>query len=233
VADRILIIEDQADIGSALAEHLRIEGFTVDVALTGEAGLDSAVSETPDLVILDLMLPGVSGETVLRTLRSDGVTAPVLILSARHEEVDKVHGFRLGADDYVTKPFGLLELLARVHALLRRAAERRSALASRATQIVFDRFVFDVSGHRVTRDGVELQMRPKERDLLFALVEHAGRTVSRDRLLKEVWGYAKGVDSRTIDWHIAELRRKLSGDESQTTLIRTIRKVGYLLTFES
>ncbi len=230
---RILIVEDEPDIAGALAEHLLLEGFSVEVAHDGETALAHAARTAPSLVVLDLMLPGISGETVLRSLRGDGYLGPVLILSAKQGEADKVHGFRLGADDYVTKPFGLLELLARVHALLRRTAPGSTGadatLATRATRIAFGPYVFDLSGHQVLLDGREVPLRPRERDLLFALLDRPGQGISRQRLLRQVWGYADGVDSRTVDWHVAELRRKLEDGSHGVTLIHTIRKVGYRL----
>ena len=230
-ARRVLLVEDQEDIARALAEHLRLEGHEVEIALTGEAGLGAVPRFRPDLMILDLMLPGIQGETVLRTLRGDGFNAPVLILSARGEETVKVNGFRLGADDYVTKPFGLLELLARVQSLLRRASPEASGPV-RGSRIAHNDLVFDLSGHRVTRAGCDVDLRPKERELLFALLERAGQTVPRERLLREVWGYAPDVESRTVDWHVAGLRRKLGDEESARPLIRTVRNVGYQLQLE-
>lgn len=230
-AQRVLLIEDQEDIARALAEHLRLEGHVVEVAPTGEVGLAVVPGFRPDLLILDLMLPGMQGETVLRTLRGDGFNAPVLILSARGDEAVKVNGFRLGADDYVTKPFGLLELLARVHSLLRRAAPGPSG-PIRGSRISHADLLFDLSAHRVTRAGEEVDLRPKERELLFALLERAGQTVTRERLLREVWGYAPDVESRTVDWHVAGLRRKLGDEDSVQPLIRTVRNVGYQLHLE-
>jgi DNA-binding response OmpR family regulator len=231
---RILIVEDEPDIAGALAEHLLLEGFAVDVAPDGESALAMAASRTPSLVVLDLMLPGIPGETVLRSLRGDGYLGPVLILSAKQGEADKVHGFRLGADDFVTKPFGLLELLARVHALLRRASTAVAGPeSSRTTRIAFGPYVFDLSGHQVLLDGHEIALRPRERELLFALLDRPGQTVSRPRLLRQVWGYADGVDSRTVDWHVAELRRKLEDGTHGATLIHTVRKVGYRLELEA
>jgi DNA-binding response OmpR family regulator len=225
---RILLVEDQADIATALAEHLRIEGHQVAIADTGEAGLASVLEAQPDLLILDLMLPGIPGEAVLRQARSAGVSCPVLILSARGEETVKVNGFRLGADDYVTKPFGLLELLARVDSLLRRThAEARVPV--RGSRIAHRHLVFDLAAHRVTRNGTDVDLRPKERELLFALLERAGQTIPRESLLRDVWGYAPDVESRTVDWHVAGLRRKLGDDEGGDALIRTVRNVGYLL----
>lgn len=229
---RILIVEDQEDIGRALAEHLQLEGYAVELAATGEDALQAVRLRTPDLLILDLMLPGISGETVLRTIRADAIVAPVLILSARGEEAIKVNGFRLGADDYVTKPFGLLELLARVDSLLRRTAPSAGMTPTRGSRISHRDLLFDLAGHQVLKSGVEVELRPKERELLFALIERAGQTISRERLLREVWGYAPDVESRTIDWHVAGLRRKLGDEDASVPLIRTVRNIGYQLTLE-
>lgn len=224
----ILIVEDERDIASALGEHLELEGHRVSFAFTGVEGVDAVRASVPTLVILDLMLPDIPGESVLRSLRASGYLGPVMILSARQSEVDKVRGFRLGADDYVTKPFGLLELLARVEALL-----RRSSAPPVRSIVSFGSITFDLAGFRVWRDGREVQLRPKERDLLFALLERAGRTVSREELLRNVWGYSDDVDSRTVDWHVAEVRRKLSDDSARPELIRTVRKIGYQLVLDA
>lgn len=225
----ILLVEDQADIARPLRENLEAEGYGVVVAPDGASAVEAMKGRYPDLVILDLMLPDVPGETVLRGMRSDGFDGPVLILSARHGELDKVRGFRLGADDYVTKPFGLLELLARVHALLRRTARGDTAPGVVRTA----ELTFDLAAHQVSLRGEEVNLRPRERELLFALLERAGQTVARDRLLRDVWGYSEDVDSRTLDWHIAELRRKLRDDTNPPRLIRTVRKVGYQLVLEA
>jgi len=223
----ILIIEDERDIARALGEHLELEGHRVRYAESGDEGVLAVRREPPDLVMLDLMLPDMSGEAVLRTLRGGGFTGPVLILSARQGEVDKVRGFRLGADDYVTKPFGLLELLARVDALLRRAHAPRDR-----TSVTIGRLSFDLAALRAYHDGAEIFLRPKERDLLFALLERAGQAIPREELLRDVWGYSEDVDSRTVDWHVAELRRKLMDDAAHPTLILTVRKVGYQLALD-
>src|SRR5262249_51934112 len=161
-----------------------------------------------DLIVLDLMLPGMDGYRVLRTLREDGIDTPVLILSARGEETDKVLGFHLGADDYVAKPFGLLELLARVDALLRRATTSR--VKQRTIEMVtFGDVEIDPGTHTVRRRGEVVTLRPKEYDLLLALLERKGQIATRAELLEEVWGYSGEVYSRTVDTHVAELRRKL------------------------
>ncbi len=225
---RILLVEDEPDIAAALAEHLRIEGYEVQVAGDGHAAVSAVTRERPDLVILDLMLPDIPGEVVLGQVRAQGFAGPVLILSARQGEVDKVRGFRLGADDFVTKPFSLLELLARVDALLRRSSQ---GSVSRAV-VTHGPLRFDRGSLRVSRDGEEIALRPKERDLLFMLLAHAGQLVTRERLLGEVWGYSPDVDTRTLDWHVAELRRKLGDDRAAPRIIRTVRKSGYELVID-
>lgn len=224
----VLIVEDERDIAEALEEHLEVEGHVVRRAETGSQGLVLMREVHPALVILDLMLPDMSGESVLRLMRAGGYSGPVLILSAKKSEVDKVRGFRLGADDYVTKPFGLLELLARVEALL-----RRSAPPQERGRITIGPLCIDTPTMQVLLNGHEVPLRPKERDLLFALVEHAGQVVTRDALLRDVWGYSEDVDSRTIDWHVALLRRKLGDDGTNPVLILTVRKVGYRFNLEA
>lgn len=224
----ILLVEDEADIARPLRENLELEGFRVRVAASGAAARSQVRDGYPDLVILDLMLPDTDGETILRSFRSDGFAGPVLILSARQGEIEKVRGFRLGADDYVTKPFGLLELLARVHALLRRS-QRREQL----NVVVIGDVSINVAARSVHLRGTEVLLRPKVRELLFALVDRVGETVTRERLFRDVWGYSEDVDSRTLDWHIAELRRKLQDDSSNPQLIRTVRKVGYQLVLQT
>lgn len=219
----ILVIEDNADLAYGLRTNLEIDGHTVDTAETGEDGLRRVAATPPDLIVLDLMLPNLDGYQVLRRLRAEHHQMPVLILTARTEEADKVLGFRLGADDYVTKPFGVLELLARVSALLRRAQR-----PSRHSPVVR---VGDLEINRntriVTRAGVRVDLTPMEFDLLIALMDHEGTTSSRLSLLNEVWGHSAAVVTRTVDTHIAELRRKLEKDPAQPEHIVTVRKVGY------
>jgi DNA-binding response OmpR family regulator len=230
---RILIIEDNVDLARGLANNLEIEGYSVDVEHDGASGLARAQERTADLVILDLMLPGLNGYRVLSALREAGSEVPVLILTARSEEADKVRGFRFGADDYVTKPFGLLELLGRVSALLRRtgaiSARRPHASASRLT---FGDVELLPASHVVLRRGEAVELRPKEFELLMALVRRSGDVVSRLELLRQVWGYDAEVVSRTVDTHIAELRRKLEDDPSHPRHILTVRKIGYRFALE-
>lgn len=226
---RILIIEDNTDLAFGLRNNLEIEGYTIEVAEDGNKGLMRARASEPDLIILDLMMPGLDGYRVLRTLREEGYTTPVLILSARGEETDKVRGFRLGADDYVTKPFGLLELLARVEALLRRTGPGGAKTEQEGEAFRFGDVVVDNVKQQVTRGGVQVQLTHREYTLLLSLLRRKGAVVSRVDLLKEVWGYRGAVNSRTVDTHIMELRRKLEIDPSQPRHILTIRKSGYRL----
>jgi two-component system alkaline phosphatase synthesis response regulator PhoP len=219
---RVLVIEDNAGLAYGLRNNLEIEGYEVEVAGDGARGLERARSARPDLVILDLMLPELDGFRVLRAMRTEELAMPVLILTARGEESDKVRGLKLGADDYVTKPFGLLELLARVEALLRR----------KAPAVVRDRFgeiEIDRSTRAVTRGGIIIELAPKEYELLVALVDRQGAVVARLELLRHVWGASDSVITRTIDTHIAELRRKLEHDPAHPRHILTVRKVGYRL----
>ncbi len=223
---RVLVLEDNEDLAFGLRNNLEIEGYEVDVVGEGPAGLERARNTKPDLVILDLMLPGLDGFRVLHELRGNGFSAPILILTARGEEADKVRGLKLGADDYVTKPFGVLELLARVEALLRRGVPPNGASKS------IDRFgdvEVDRSTRVVRRNGDTIQLTPKEYDLLTALLDRGGAVASRVDLMTEVWGYSAEVLSRTVDTHVAELRRKLEADSAQPKHLLTVRKVGYRL----
>jgi len=224
---RVLIVEDNHDLAFGLRNNLEIEGYAVDVAADGPSGLALARKAPPDLVVLDLMLPGMDGYRVLRQLREEGLAMPVLILTARGEEADKVLGFRLGADDYVTKPFGVLELLARVEALLRRG--RPAALPPSTVPQRFGDVVVDLSTRTVRRGGEVVALTPMEFDLLVALVRRRGAVVSRLDLLHEVWGHSSAVLTRTVDTHIAELRRKLEDNPAIPRHILTVRKAGYRL----
>ncbi|HVX38365.1 MAG TPA: response regulator transcription factor [Gemmatimonadaceae bacterium] len=223
---RILVVEDNRNLATGLRNNLEIEGYEVEVAHDGAGGLALARSSAPDLIVLDLMLPGMDGYRVLRTLREDGMDTPVLILSARGEETDKVLGFHLGADDYVAKPFGLLELLARVDALMRRAASARGK-PKLGAMVTFGDVQVDPGTHTVRRKGEGVVLRPKEYDLLIALLQRRGQVATRTELLEEVWGYSGEVYSRTVDTHVAELRRKLEDNPAEPRHILTVRKTGY------
>ena len=225
---RVLVVEDNDDLAFGLRNNLEIEGYEVEVAHDGPAGLERVRSTDPDLLILDLMLPGLDGFRVLKALRQEGFAMPVLILTARGEETDKVRGLKLGADDYVTKPFGVLELLARVETLLRR---KRSVAAAQPTPPIerFGEVTVNVATRTVTRDGLPVELAPKEFDLLVALLRRRGAVAWRLELMREVWGYDDAVITRTIDTHVAELRRKLERDPAAPCHILTVRKVGYRL----
>jgi DNA-binding response OmpR family regulator len=224
--NRILVIEDNRDLAFGLRNNLEIEGYEVETAENGRAGLEAFARINPDLVILDLMLPELDGFRVLRSLRKDGHATPILVLTAKGEEADKVRGLRMGADDYVTKPFGLLELLARVEALLRRTQAGRA----RGDTMAVHRFgviEVDPAARTVCRASQPVELAPKEFDLLLALLRARGAVVSRLQLLQEVWGYSSAVVSRTVDTHIAELRRKLEENPASPRHIVTVRKTGY------
>jgi DNA-binding response OmpR family regulator len=219
---RILLIEDNPDLAFGLRASLEAEGYEVLHGATGGDGLAIARDDVPDLIVLDLMLPEMSGYEVLRRLRRFNGDIPVLIMTAKGEEADKVQGFRLGADDYVVKPVGVLEFLARVEALLRRSQPRPSAGLYR-----FQDLEVDCGRRTVAVGGEEVDLSPLEFDLLNTLAVRRGSLVSRAELLKEVWGYRSNIESRTVDTHIAKLRAKI--DRGGTSRIVTVRKKGYRL----
>jgi two-component system OmpR family response regulator len=241
----LLIVEDDKTLRDTLEYNLKREGYTVLAASDGNEGIRLAYDQRPDLVILDLMLPGVSGYDVCRAIRRQ-LTVPILMLSAREEEIDKVLGLELGADDYMTKPFSLRELLARVHAMLRRA-EMLRAEARPATQSVsvatsngspaqanpaplnLGELSVDLTRRQVIRAGKTIDMKPKEFDLLAFLAQHPQQVFSRDVLLDRVWGYDFVGGTRTVDVHVRWLRSKLETDPSNPHLIQTVYGVGYKL----
>ena len=225
---KVLVIEDNANLAFGLTRSLESEGYEVEAAEDGPRGLELARHSGVDLVVLDLMLPGLDGYGLLRQLRAEGSDVPVLILTARSEEADKLVGFRLGADDYVTKPFGLSELLARVQAILRRTRGERGVDDKLAVER-FDEVAINVAARSVTRKGRVVALTPKEFDLLLALVRRRGAVASRLELLKEVWGHQAEVMTRTVDIHIAELRRKVEDDPATPRHILTVWKAGYRL----
>ncbi len=226
----VLVVEDNADLAKALVDNLRLEGYRVSHVADGEAALNALLREPPDLVLLDVMLPGIDGYAVLRQARAAGYGGLVLMLTARGEEADKVRGLRSGADDYVSKPFGLLELLARVDALLRRAPGASAVIGDPgAATFEFGQIRIDVLRRSVSRSGTEVALTPREFDLLLALAQQHGAIASRVQLLRQVWGHSGVVESRTVDTHIAELRRKLELDPAHPEFILTVRKAGYRL----
>lgn len=223
---RILIAEDDPDLALGLKNNLEIEGYEVQIACDGDAALTRARQWRPALLILDLVMPKLDGLRVLRDLRANDASTAVLILTARGDETDKVRGLKLGADDYVTKPFGLLELLARVESLLRRRRDS-SPDGAAVAPLKFGAVEVDQSARRVLRSGAEVMLRPKEYDLLIELLRHRGKVRSRLDLMQAVWGYSSAVITRTVDTHMFELRRKLEDDAARPRHIITVRGVGY------
>jgi len=220
---RVLVVEDNANLAFAVTTALQSEGFDVAIACTGPDAVARARARDADLIILDLMLPGFDGYRVIRTLRADDIMTPILVLTARGEEEDKVRGLRLGADDYVTKPFGAMELLARVDALL-----RRSRLSPAAPVLdEFGEVQVNRAARTVKRRGDPVALTPKEFDLLIALMDRAGNVASRADLLSVVWGYQQDVSTRTVDLHVSELRAKLEKNPARPVHIITVRKTGY------
>ena len=228
---RILIVEDEARLADSIARGLREEGFVVEVSHDGEDALHRLRSEPFDLAVLDVMLPKRDGFDVCRTLRQRGVITPILMLTARGQVVDRVVGLKLGADDYLIKPFEALELLARVEALLRRAGQSAAAAAparsAGSAKYTFDDVVVDVRKAEVTRDGAPVELSAKEFQLLRYFLEHRGATLSRDELLQEVWGYEHTPSTRTVDVHVAWLRQKLEVNPKVPQAIVTVHGLGY------
>jgi DNA-binding response OmpR family regulator len=221
---RILLVEDNRGYAETLRANLEVEGHEVLVAGTGPDGLELARNDSPDLIILDLMLPGMNGFTLLQRLRETRRDMPVLIMTALGAEDEKLRGFGLGADDYVVKPTGLLEILARVKALL-----KRSPGGGKVEELItVGDLHIDLAARIVRRGDQQLPLRPREFDLLAALIRHRGRVVSRASLLREVWGYASGTESRTVETHLAALRQHL-GEDTARPYIVTVRGAGYRL----
>jgi DNA-binding response OmpR family regulator len=227
MAAKILVVEDNAQLAEGIEYNLKLDGYDVGIAENGRSGMEMVREWKPDLVLLDLMLPEMDGYQVLRNLRASGNRVPVIILSARGEEADKVRGFKLDADQYVTKPFSIVELLERVASLLRRGNQAPRPTAP--TEARFGDVVVDLASRIVRRDGETCALSPKAYELLLALIRRDGAVATRGELLKEVWGYGAFVMSRTVDTHIAELRRKLELDAAEPRHIVTVWKVGYRL----
>jgi two-component system alkaline phosphatase synthesis response regulator PhoP len=224
---RILLVEDEPGLVITLTDRLGSEGYTVETAHDGEAGLEQAASAPFDLIILDVMLPRKNGFDVCRDLRQRGVHSPIIMLTARGQVVDRVVGLKLGADDYVTKPFEMIELLARIEALLRRAPAPAAQLPETyqfgSVRVSFRRA-------EVERDGQGVELSALEFKLLRYLIEHRGATLSRDELLNEVWGYDAMPSTRTVDVHVAWLRQKLEPNPRRPQFILTVHGLGYKFT---
>ncbi len=226
---RVVVVEDNVTLALGLRHSLESDGHIVAVVHDGQAALDLVLNDPPDLIVLDLMLPGIDGFTVLRELRRHDPVTPVLVLSARGEDVDKIQGFRLGADDYVVKPVGLVELLLRVGAILRRT--RVSSGPAERVRHTVGTVVVDLGARSVRRQGQAVEMTRLEFDLLACLIRNRGRAITREALLTEVWGFPnpERVRTRTLDTHIGTLRSKIEPDPARPTSILTVRKVGYRL----
>ena len=226
MAETILIIEDDTSILRGLVMNLGFEGYTVLTARDGNEGLRVASGSDPDLIVLDIMLPKRDGFEVIRELRNVDANLPIVVLSARGEEADKLLGLSLGADDYVTKPFSLPELLARIRTVLRR--NRRSTAAPNVSR--FGAVVVDLAAHRLTVDGRVVETTAREFDLLKFFVTHEDAVVTRLQILRNVWGIDLSVTERTVDNFIAHLRQKIERDPESPRYLRTVRGVGYRFT---
>jgi DNA-binding response OmpR family regulator len=226
MARTILVVEDEPTLRETLAEALESDGFRVITAADGREALTRFRADRPDLVLLDLMLPELSGVEVCRILRAESAT-PIIMLTAKDSELDKVVGLELGADDYVTKPFSLRELTARIRAQFRRADQAVTLDAPPATVELGDVQV-DLAGHRLLRDGVALPVKPQAFELLAFLLRHPGQVFSRDQLLERVWGYDYAGETRTVDVHIHWLRGQVETDPRDPAFIHTVRGVGYV-----
>ncbi|HXP11634.1 MAG TPA: response regulator transcription factor [Acidobacteriaceae bacterium] len=220
---KILVVEDEPAMVAGLRDNFEFEGYEVITAQDGVEGLERALEESPDLVVLDVMMPRMSGLEVCKQLRAKRASLPIIMLTARGQEIDKVVGLELGADDYVTKPFSIRELLARVKSVLRRTA----ALPKDKEQHSFSDVEVDLRRCRVVRSGKALDISSKEFDLLKYFICHPGETLSRDRLLEDVWGYENYPTTRTVDTHLVRLRQKLEPDPEQPQYFLTVHGTGY------
>lgn len=234
MAEKILIVEDELTLQETLAYNLKRQGYEVEVAGDGEAALATARMSRPNLIVLDIMLPGIDGFEVCRILRQE-MNTPVLMLTARDDEIDRVVGLEVGADDYMTKPFSMRELVARVKAMLRRvrlvreevSAEKSTDAGSSPQLLVFDNLTIDLNRHEVRLQGQPLSLKPKEYELLLFLAQHRGQVLSREYILQRVWGWDYIGDSRTVDVHIRWLREKIESDSGNPNRIVTVRGAGY------
>jgi two-component system OmpR family response regulator len=228
MADKVLIVEDDANLLEAIKYNIRKEGFDAVAARDGEIALEVARKEKPDLLILDIMLPKLNGFEVCRILRKE-MTIPILMLTAKADETDKIVGLEIGADDYMTKPFSMRELMARVRAMLRRAKMVETPLVEGPVSLKIGDLEVDIARHRASLSGAALELSPKEFDLLAFLARNKSLVFSREQLLEKVWGYDFTGDSRTVDVHIRWLRQKIEADASQPQYLITVRGTGYKL----
>jgi DNA-binding response OmpR family regulator len=220
----VLFVEDEEALRMTVGDRLRKEGYAVEYAANGDEGFEKATQLPFDLIILDVMLPKRDGFEVCKGIREAGLITPILMLTARGQTNDKVSGLKIGADDYVTKPFNMLELMARVEALMRRAPIRP---AEQIGGLDFGSIHVDLVGTEVTQNGRPVNLSAREFQLLRYLIDHRGATVSREELLKQVWGYSADIYTRTVDVHVASLRQKLEEDPKQPKFILTVQGFGY------
>ena len=220
--NKILIVEDNADLATGLEINLKKEGYKVFKAATGEEGIKTAIHDSPDLIILDIMLPGISGLDVCRDLRQKSIGIPIIMLTAKSDELDRVVGLELGADDYVTKPFGVRELLARIRVCLRRQPSQ-----AQLSKYHFGNVDIDFEKYKVTIGKKQVEFTQKEFDLMRCFIQNRDTVLTRDRLLDEVWGYDSYPTTRTVDTHILKLRKKLEADPANPVFILSVYGGGY------
>lgn len=229
---RVLIVEDDEAMSVALRDGFAYEGYNVSLATDGEAGLRLATAESPDLILLDVMLPRITGLDICKKLRGDGNTVPIIMLTARGQEIDKVLGLKMGADDYVTKPFGFMELMARVEAVLRRCASASSPGTNPGQMppletCRFGDVTLDFKAHEAWKGKQPIELSPREFQLLGYFIQHRGEVVTREHLLDTVWDYNAIPFTRTVDMHIAKLRKKIEDNPSDPRHIITVHRLGY------
>ncbi|MEO8231748.1 MAG: response regulator transcription factor [Ignavibacteriota bacterium] len=224
---KILVVDDEQNMRTGLKDNLEFEGYDVETAIDGEQGLKKIIESTYNLIILDVMMPKKSGFDVCKEVRKAGITTPVILLTSKGEEIDKVVGLEIGADDYVTKPFSLRELLARVKAILRRSDNLTMDDAAREVKI--GKLEINFSGYKATDKNKDVQMSHKEFEILHHLWKHRNSTVSRDDLLTEIWGYDETPTTRTVDNFILKLRQKVENDSNHPQIILTVHGIGYKL----
>jgi two-component system, OmpR family, response regulator len=228
MADKVLVVEDDSNLLEAVKYNLRKDGHDVVTAGDGETALEVARKEKPDIIILDIMLPKLNGFEVCRILRKE-MTVPILMLTAKVDETDKIVGLEIGADDYMTKPFSMRELMARIRAMLRRAKITGQTPPEETAPIKIGDIEVDTARHRVVLSGARLELSPKEFDLLAFLAKNKGLVFSREQLLEKVWGYDFAGDTRTVDVHIRWLRQKIEADAGRPRYLMTVRGTGYKL----
>jgi DNA-binding response OmpR family regulator len=223
---KILIVEDEPNMVKGLKDNLEFEGYAADTAMDGNVGLQKILQEKYDLVLLDVMLPGMSGFDICRNARREGIETPIILLTARGEEIDKVVGLELGADDYITKPFSLRELLARIKAILRRSPAEKEDQPDQ-TLVSIGNITINFKNYQALQDGQEIKMSHKEFEILHYLHKNAGKTVHRDDLMSNVWSIDYDITTRTVDNFILKLRQKIETDPNNPRIILTVHGVGY------